>query len=370
MSTFKLWMPLAFLAIVSVALTSQAQKPPTAYTITESSPGSPTPLPMMIYRNGDKAVMELTQAPLDGSSLQRHAFSFYDLPKGTVYSWSVDKPGAKPDCSVGSFSGNWGDPFVTDSEISKGIADGSFRPAGTETVGGVATKIYSSATPQGNVKIWLDEKDGLVMRVQVSDAGGSGAQTLVDIKKLSLGPPPASVFELPASCAGLKKAPTAEEVIATETGDSAANYTDATHGPGSANSCSVVLRVVNSITMTPTTRGFQVAIDPTYKIENPPHYEFGVRENGSQTYSGGGVKEITSQIHDGMVRIDNPPAYFNLSVNIYEPHHGAGMGLIYRQCYAPQTVLLYVIKDQQKPWDGGDFLWVKSGKYATVPAAH
>ena len=92
--------------------------------------------------------------------------------------------------------------------------------------------------------------------------------------------------------------------------------------------------------------------------------------DGSVTFSGGGLHEITSQIRNGMVRIDNPPAYFNLSVNLIKPGSGSGMGLIYRQCFAPTTVLLYVMKDPDNPSAGADWLWAKAGKYATVPVAH
>jgi hypothetical protein len=124
--------------------------------------------------------------------------------------------------------------------------------------------------------------------------------------------------------------------------------------------------------MTPIGGKFQVAIDTTYNQDNPnpPHYVFGMGTDGSQTYSGGGVREITNQIRNGMVRIDNPPAYFNLGVNLMKPGTGASLGLIYRQCFSPTTVLLYVVKAPDNPSAGGDWLWAKAGKYATVPAAH
>jgi len=40
--------------------------------------------------------------------------------------------------------------------------------------------------------------------------------------------------------------------------------------------------------------------------------------------------------------------------------------MIYRHCFAPQTVLLYVVKNPAKLSDGGDWLYVKSGKYANM----
>ena len=47
---------------------------------------------------------------------------------------------------------------------------------------------------------------------------------LVDITKVSFTTPPASRFVLPAACAGVKPPPTADELIAAETGDDPANW--------------------------------------------------------------------------------------------------------------------------------------------------
>ena len=53
-------------------------------------------------------------------------------------------------------------------------------------------------------------------------------------------------------------------------------------------------------------------------------------------------------------KIDDPLAYFNFSVNVMKPNYGAGMGLIYRRCYRPVTVLLCcVVKDLNDPGSGG-----------------
>ena len=56
-----------------------------------------------------------------------------------------------------------------------------------------------------------------------------------------------------------------------------------------------------------------------------------------------------------MLRIDNPPAYFNLGMNVVQPGHGAGIGLIYRQCFAPITMLYYVLKDPNDPGQAATF---------------
>jgi hypothetical protein len=44
------------------------------------------------------------------------------------------------------------------------------------------------------------------------------------------------------------------------------------------------------------------------------------------------------------------------------------MGLIYRQCFGPTTVVLDVVKDYGQADQSQDFLWVKAGKYAAPPA--
>ena len=93
-----------------------------------------------------------------------------------------------------------------------------------------------------------------------------------------------------------------------------------------------------------------------------------MHDHGSQTYSGGNVHKITEMVQNGMVNLGNPPAYFMLGVNAIRPGHGGGIGLVYRQCFAPTTVLLYVVKDFGQPSESADLLWVKSGKYALPPA--
>ena len=337
--------------------------PPTAYIIKAAvgtAGGTST-----ISRSGSKVLVDFIQ-PAQGDTPASRSLSLYDLTAGTSTTWD---PTASPvQCNVAHFSGDWGDPFAMTTDVNSGIAKGDFKPAGTETLAGIATRVYAGTSQGASIKAWLDQKDGLVIRAQMS-APNAPPMTLVDITKVSFAAPPASVFVLPAACAGLKPPPTPAELIAAETGDDAANWVSANYGPGSANSCSILVRVVAAKSMTPIDRKYQAAIDTTYDQNNPtpPHYEFGVGADGTSTYSGGGLHEITNQIRNGMLRIDNPPAYFMFGVNIPTPNRGADVGLIYRQCFAPVTELYDVIKDPSNPADGGDWLYAKSGKYATPP---
>jgi hypothetical protein len=354
----------ASLCILALAPMLHAQAQATAYSITESVASAQAGATMTVYRNGTKALTDMYYPAAAASGPAHHTLTYYDLVANTSHSW--DPSINPPSCSVGTFSGDWGDPFETTTELSAEIAKGDLKPTGTETVNGIPTRVYSGVTQGASLKAWLDQKDGLVVRATFG-APGSPMQTLVDITKVSFAPPPPSLIAMPAYCASVKPPPTAADLIAAETGDSGANFVNAMYGPGSKSSCSIVLRVVAAKTMAPINRKFQVAIDTTYNQDNPPHYEFGVGNDGTSTYSGGGLHEVTSQVRNGMLRIDNPPAYFNFGVNIPTPNHGADVGLIYRQCFAPVTVLYYVVKDPANPGDGGDYLYAKAGKYATVP---
>jgi hypothetical protein len=354
------------LSLFALSPLVRAQSPSTAYTITEGLPGA-APGTMTVYRSGTQAVIETIQpAQQDGTPAHR-SVSLFDLKAGVSHTWD---PAASPiTCSVSTFTGDWGDPYESTTELDAGIAKGDLKPAGNETINGIATQVYTGTTQGANVKAWIDMKDKLVIRVDVS-AAGTAPMTMVNVTKISFATPPASIFVQPAACAGLKPPPTPDELMAEETGDSGANWVNAIYGPGSNNSCSIVVHVVAAKTMAPINRKYQAAIDTTYdqNSPNPPHYVFGVGADGTSTYSGGGLHEITNQIHNGTLRIDNPPAYFMFGVNIPTPHRGADVGLIYRHCFAPVTMLYYVVKDPDNPADGGDWLYAKAGKFATAPA--
>jgi len=63
-------------------------------------------------------------------------------------------------------------------------------------------------------------------------------------------------------------------------------------------------------------------------------------------------------------RVDNIPAQFEMDIEFAD--HGSATANLYRQCVGAQTVLLYVVKDPGDISKGGDWLWVKAGKYATA----
>jgi len=352
---------LSCVALLAFAPMLRAQTPPTAYTIIEGVNGENNGATTTIYRSGDKVLQEFNQ-PAQGGNPASRTLTLIDLAKHVNWSWD---PAADPiACGAGTFSGDWGDPFGMMGELNDGIHKGELKPGGTQMLAGVSTTLYTGSTGGTPVKAWVDQKDGLAVKVVVGD--GPQSMTMVDVRRVTFAAPPAAKFALPNSCAGAKAPPTAAETVAALTSDDAANWV-ANLGPSSKNSCTIVFRVVTAGSMAPIGRKYQVAIDPTYNIDSPPHYTFGVGDDGTSTFSGGGLHEVTNQVRNGMLRIENAPAVFGLSMNILTPGHGADSTFIYRHCFAPVTVLYDIVNDVNDPSKGETFLFAKSGRYATDP---
>lgn len=362
MSTVKALVGLGLLALASGARPQSV--PPTSYMIIEGVNGGADGATTTLYRSGNKLLMEFNR-PAAGAAPAGHTLTLYDLKAQTNWSWD---PAANPiQCNAGKFSGDWGDPFGMTAEITEGVSKGELKPAGTETLAGVLTQVYTGNSGPEAIKAWVDQKDELVIRASAT-AAGSPPMLLADIRRVTFTPPSASHFVLPPACAGAHPPPTAAEVIAEETGDSGDHFVNGIYGPGSKDTCTIALHVVEAKTMAPIARKFQVAIDTSYLLgdPNPPAHTYGVGNDGTATFSGGGVHEVTGQIHDGVLRIVNPPASFELDINVITPNHGTSTAGVYRQCFAPVTNLYYVMTDPMDPSKKTDLLYAKSGKYAAV----
>jgi len=363
MSKLKRMMLFAGLSILAVDAAAQ-----TSYTVTESmsllGPAGPTML-TTIYRDGNRALLDQSHGPDKDNPQGFHTRSYNDLAAHTSYSWDLIHP--EGGCGTSTFSGGWGDPFETSGSSKDELTKAGAKETGTETVNGFATKVYTVTVEGTSVKAWIDSKSGMLIKEQMTPANGPSA-VLEEVKQVSMTAPPASVFELPASCKALAagpKAPTEDENIAAETGGHAGDYVRAITPPeaNNAKGCSVLVRMVKAGTMEPITSGFQLAVDVTYDVNHPPNYTRGTGPNGKETVSGGGIRDVTPLMKNGAYRIDNPPVYFNLES--YWGDAGDAFALIYTRCFGPpQSVLLFVVKDPANIGKGGDWLWAKSGKFA------
>ncbi len=293
----------------------------TAYTIVETNSMFGDPVTMTVYRNGSKAVVD----NVHGTT---HTRSLYDLAAHTQQSW--DLAAVPASCSNGTFSGDWGDPYATMTELK------AAKQTGTETINGVATKTLELDIPGGKAKAWVDA-NGLVMKLQMGQ-GSDPMKTMLEVTRVTMTAPPASLFVLPASCAA--------EIAATPPPPKIApDFVKAIMPPGERKSgpCSVSFRVMkgdaaDANSLQPVTTGFKMSMGPA---EQPMH-------------------DVTAQVRNGVLRIDNAPDSFNLGVDFA---NGSSFGLIYRQCFSPQTVLLLIVKNPAKVTDGADWFWVKSEKF-------
>lgn len=315
------------------------------------------------YRLGSKAVVDSsTPAQVAGGAMRLH--TYYDLDKKVSYTW--DPRDDSVSCAKGTFSGDWGDPF---SGVSDLIHQGA-KTVGAETINGFPSTILEvQLGASGTLRAWVDKKTSMVAKAVLTPPGAA-PMTMVEVKSVDLAPPPASIFALPAKCTAAQPASAlrmsdVDQKIAEFTGGDPGQYEDGIYPPSSKDSCTVVFRVVRAGTMEPVTSGFQVALDMDIATEPAPHYRFGVGQNGHTSFSGGGLHEVTPQMRDGVLRIENPPAEFHVETAL--GNGGQGSANIYRRCFGPETVLLYVVKNPANIMDGTEWLWVKSGRYATAP---
>jgi hypothetical protein len=331
-----------------VRVSAQFVAPPTTYTVTATNAMMGSPETVTTYRNGAKAVVDITH-PGQPTSTR----TLYDLTAHTARSWTV--PGAAG-CSNGTFSGDWGDPFAGSTDMAAQLAKQNAKSTGTETVNGFSTNIYEVAAGAQTIKAWVDTKYGFVVKMQ------SQGTTLNEVKSLSLDTPAASLFALPATCgaAAGPAAPSEADRIAAETGGSAANYANAIMPPAqdSGASCAATLKVVHAGTMAPIATGFQVGLDLDQNATGG--YHVGMSSSGTAQFSGGAIKEVTTELRSGALSIPSAPKHFYLDVEFGRA--GSASATIYRQCAGPAGTLYLVVKNPQKISDGADWLWSKTGK--------
>ena len=322
-----------------------AQQQPTAYTVTVVNSMFGPPVEQTIYRNGSKAAID-TNTPATAGGAATHVRSLYDLTAHTNESWDLtDSSGG---CSSGSFSGDWGDPFAGLVDVSTG------KMTGTETVNGFSTKVYEVEAPGVKAKAWIDAKTGMTVKMQMAQTGAE-LKTMLEVKKLTAGVPAASVFVVPASCtaaAGPPPVSQRDQDIAAETGGKVGDFVDAvmTTAPGSQDTCSVAIRVMKAVSMTPIASGFKLTAN-------------GIDDaKWAQGDTSPGANVPVTAGANGVWRIASPPPHFNMTVDFGDA--GGGGGMIHRQCWGPVSTLLLVVKDPTNLGKGADWVWDKNGKYA------
>jgi hypothetical protein len=335
-----------------------AQTAPTVYTVTELSSFVVPNVQIVTYRNGQMAAMDQSYGPREGNLKGFHVRSVINLQTGTSYSWDLINPSGE--CGVSSFKGGWGDPFVMSKGLMEDVTKSAPKQVGTEIVAGISTAVLEAATPGATAKIWQDTKTGLILRAVMTPASGP-AQTLIDVKEVSYAAPPQLAFKLAASCAGKVPPPpmTEAERIASETSGKPGTYVPAWTPPAvkGSTACTVLIRTAHAGSMEPITSGIQMAVDLTVNADHPPAYTFGIGDDGHQTFSGGGIREVTGQLKSGTYRLENAPGYFYVKVVFGKG--GEASANIYKQCSGATGELIFVVKNTAQLSEGGDWVWKK-----------
>jgi hypothetical protein len=234
--------------------------------------------------------------------------------------------------------------------------------SGTETINGISAKVLNADMgADGKARVWIEPKYGLIMKAEFT-APNAEPRIILQTQTVSFAKPPAATFALPAGCSTTPvTAPSpVDEQVAAETGEPASNFSKATAPPATSQSCTVLFRMVQTGSMATLTGGYQIGIDRDVDDQHLADYQFGTDASGHMLVTGGHLTEVTRQMQNGVLRIDNPGKAFHIEIRV---PNGGGMATLYRQCAGPQTTLLLVVSSLDK-LSPGDWLWVKSGKQA------
>jgi hypothetical protein len=184
------------LTVILLPATAWGQTPQ-AYSLTFRMAGDMT---IQVARDGSKESVEQTVAPSkNGPGM--HIRSIYDFAAHKV--WTVNLEGGP--CSVVAYTSpaapSMLDPIAGAEEMRAGLAQYTPTVLRSETVNGIATKVYEMPVPEveGKMRMFLDEKHGFAVKlVLIPDAGKE--RTQMEITELSFAKPAADLFMPPQNC--------------------------------------------------------------------------------------------------------------------------------------------------------------------------
>jgi hypothetical protein len=337
---------------------------------------------LKLSRRGSKELVELTVPPWGGNPQGVHMRYLFDFEAHKAYQQHLDTHACAWIKYISARAPKNYDP-VTSAAGDPEFARAKQHSLGTETVNGIPAYITESDSPQGKIRMWLAQRGDFPVKMQMAGPDGKPV-TLLEVKHLDFSPPAASLFVPPGNCAtqaqgewsDTEMSGHAEAKIEVRGSASANSATGETHEHFTATTQqgSPAAGSAGSSAKAGGSEGDFVDNETLPFQKLPPRNEctvlFRVVRAGSMepvlgiqdlTLDG---RDVTGQYRNGVLRISNPPARFSLGV---QPKNDAGRGAqMSRACFQPETVLLLVIgKDFFKEPD--KWLWVKSGKYATVP---
>ena len=286
---------------------------------------------MTIYRDGNRAL-------IDNQANGTHVRALYDIPAGSNKGWDADKPDG---CSDSKFQGDWGEPFETSKSLLSDLKAQGVKETGAETVNGFRTKILeTNGGAQGSAKVWVEPQTGLIIRA-VFSAPDQPARTLLETKSFQPDKPPASAFQLPASCATGAPAVAGPSPLQPTNPDFVSAIAPGP-SPGGQN-CNLIIRALRADTYEPVT-GLQMFVSLQIDVNNL-----------DAPLAPGAIKQLVRPF-----RVDNAPAVMDVRMRL--PDGAEATARIHRQCFASRTVLLLLLKNPARPTDGAEWVFAKSGR--------
>jgi hypothetical protein len=164
------------------------------------------PSVVKISRDGSKEVVDQIMPVGPGRAKEFHSHLLYDFQAHTLYTKVMSDP-AVP-CGIQEYTDAAApaefDPISgSDALLKELTGGGQVKPAGTETVNGIASKILEVTSAQGSGKVWLAQNGGYPIKIVATGPDGK-PMTIIEVKQLSFAKPPASAFALPAGCESVK----------------------------------------------------------------------------------------------------------------------------------------------------------------------
>jgi hypothetical protein len=180
------------------ASSAQPAAAPTRFSVTETLFLVVQGQVLKIGREGQSAIIEQTIPPTTDSPTGVRSRAYYDLKAGLSY--TLDLLDRATPCGASNFTGDWGDPFAMSADLLAQMA--KFHPtyAGAATVNGIATEVSVAATPDGQGKVWVEPKTGLIVKWVMTPPKGP-PRTMIEVTSFSLTPPSPAALALPTKCA-------------------------------------------------------------------------------------------------------------------------------------------------------------------------
>ena len=173
---------------------------PQTYSLTQTVAGRIT---IQVARDGAKESVEQTVPP-SANGPGMHIRSLYDFAAKKL--WTMNLEGGP--CTVVAYTSpgvpSMFDPISGAEEMRAGLAQNKPAVLRSETVNGIATKVYEMPVPEinGKMRMFLDETHSFAVKMVMVSSDGK-EQTQMEITHLSFAKPAADLFVPPQDCEGL-----------------------------------------------------------------------------------------------------------------------------------------------------------------------